>query len=184
MSLLCLLSITACIHTQDVLIPSEDAISLLDDCQVIRRLAFSDFEEPQGKVALSPPLGSAYIEILSDRGLPIKPTFTPADRRASAISACNALDRDFNNDEMWEAPQQRELLLVTIFGAILEALGAATIGVAAYQNRRRTKRTGPNLAINQEILDNSILDLRKSVRRGVILTGAGLLLQLFVMAGF
>lgn len=109
MNILCILSLTACIHTHGVTLPSNDVVSLLDDCQVIYRLSTQDFDEQQifdnrqvGNTRLG--LGLFYTEKLASKGLLIPTSSSPAERRRIARTACRNLRQDFDDEKNWDIP--------------------------------------------------------------------------------
>lgn len=184
MNLQCLLALTACIHTQGTLIPSEKAVSLLDTCQVIKQFSVTDFEEPK-TLDDRGAWGNGTSDFLDANGLPIKPGYTPAERMSNARNACNSLERDFNNNEMWEIPpKRRPVFWINLLGTVLEALGALVLGRAAYQYRGATSKLGKFSDSNS--MANAVhlaLSRTRSDRQGMYLIGIGIFLHILVAAG-
>lgn len=171
MSWMCVLALTTCINTQGNLLPSDDVLKLLDDCQVAERFTVSDYKESDGAI---------WAELLYRDGLRFSRTDTAAKLRRNVLSACKTLERDFNNDAKWIPQKNRDLLWwVNQSGILLEIVGAALIVFAAVRNRKALKRL-------EDTWDGGALERLRDVVagqaitevRGFILLFSGLVFQL------
>lgn len=174
MSLRCLLAFTACLNTQGVTIPGNQAVDLLDSCQVAQRYSVSQFEGHADQ-------GNIHLEILLDHGLPgYEPANTAALRRANLLKACDVFLRDFNNDRKWVAPANRgSLWWLNLLGIGFEIAGATLIVIAALRNRGRIKSLedtwngGAVEKLRDVVAGQAITELR-----GFVFLAVGLFMQL------
>jgi hypothetical protein len=96
MSIRCWLGLTACLNTQGVSIPGDQAVKLLDSCRIAPRYSVKQFDHHADQ-------GNLHIEYLLNQGLPgYVPADAAAQRRANLLRACRQFERDFNDDGKWK----------------------------------------------------------------------------------
>ncbi|MEV3812348.1 MULTISPECIES: hypothetical protein [Aeromonas] len=94
-----MLGLVACLNFNGEKIAAQDAVDIMDNCEVIRRMPVSSFtgEYDYGN-------GSALADILYDKGLKFKypKGSTPSSRRAIVVRTCAEFARDFKADSKWD----------------------------------------------------------------------------------
>ncbi len=95
MSLSCMLGLTACLNYNGSAILAEDAIRIMDECDLVQQIGSHAFDGPTG-------MGVAVGESFEDLGLEFKWVKGGAARKRVILSACQQFSAAFNNRSLWK----------------------------------------------------------------------------------
>ncbi len=119
--------------------PVDNAISIIDECQIINNFTVADFGknytwEDIAKGVIDP---NVIADSLYEKGLNYLPSENPVVRRSNVLNSCKRLENDFEDYSKWVPTAKRGPLWWTnLIGILLEFIGAALIVWAAYRNKK------------------------------------------------